>query len=150
MKQKIKKLSKKENQRILCEVVNVFIQNEVNDNYEIIKMFSQLNPDKLRGVKRSLTEKKKKLSRASKKPMDHFKGQEKKFIVGLDLQGKMGEIAMRRLQKKKSPVEQTTPQKNVYGSLAPEIRKFIAFTKFLNQNSENLYTIEKNEQNKCS
>jgi hypothetical protein len=51
MKQKIKKLSKKENQRILCEVVNVFMQNEVKDNYEIIRMFSQLNPDKLRGVK---------------------------------------------------------------------------------------------------
>ena len=150
MKQKIKKLSKKENQRILCEVVNVFMQNEVNDNYEIIKMFSQLNPDKLRGVKRSLTEKKKKLSRASKKPMDHLKSQENGCVVGLDLKGKMGEIVMRRLQEKKSPVEQTTPKKNVYGALAPEIRKFIAFTKFLNQTSENLYTIEKHEQNKCS
>ena len=110
MKQKIKKLSKKENQRILCEVVNVFMQNEVNDNYEIIKMFSQLNPDKLRGVKRSLTEKKKKLSRASKKPMDHLKSQENGCVVGLDLKGKMGEIVMRRLQEKKSPVEQTTPK----------------------------------------
>ena len=131
MKQKIKKLSKKENQRILCEVVNVFMQNEVNDNYEIIKMFSQLNPDKLRGVKRSLTEKKKKLSRASKKPMDHLKSQENGCVVGLDLKGKMGEIVMRRLQEKKSPVEQTTPKKNVYGALSPEIRKFIAITKLL-------------------
>jgi hypothetical protein len=143
MKQKIKKLSKKENQRILCEVVNVFIQNEVNDNYEIIKMFSQLNPDKLRGVKRSLTEKKKKLSCASKKPVDHFKGQGKDFVIGLDLQGKMRKIAMRRLQEKKSPVEQMTHKKNVYGAIPPEIRKFVAFTEFLNQASKNLHTTKK-------
>lgn len=131
MKQKIKKLSKKENQRILCEVVNVFMQNEVKDNYEIIRMFSQLNPDKLRGVKKSLTEKKKKLSLASKKSMDHFKSQEKKFVVGLDLRGKMGEVVMHRLQEKKTPVEPKTPKKSVYGALTPEIRKFIAITKLL-------------------
>lgn len=149
MKQKIKKLTKKENQRILCEVVNVFVQNEIHDNYEIIKMFSQLNPDKLRGVKRSLTEKKKKLSRSSKRAMDHFKSQEKECIVGLDLQGKIGEIAMRRLQEKRDSAESQTPQKSVYGAFSPEVRKFIAFTKFLNQMTDSLYNPEKDEQNKC-
>lgn len=143
MKQKIKKLSKKENQRILCEVVNVFMQNEVNDNYEIIKMFSQLNPDKLRGVKRSLTEKKKKLSRACKVAINHPEGQEKQLSVGLDLKGRKRKIAMRRLQEKKFPLEQMAHKKNVYGSLTPEIRKFIAFTKFLHQTSENLHTTKK-------
>lgn len=150
MKQKIKKLTKKENQRILCEVVDVFMKNEVHDNYEIIKMFSQLNPDKLRGVKRSLTEKKKKLRRSSKKAIDHFKKQEKECIVGLDLVGGMGEVISRRLQEKKDCAEVPTPQKSVYGAFSPEVRKFIAFTKFLNQMTDNLYNTEKDEQIKRS
>lgn len=150
MKQKIKKLTKKENQRILCEVVNVFVQNEIHDNYEIIKMFSQLNPDKLRGVKRSLTEKKKKMKRSSKEAMDHFKNQEKECVVGLGVRGEMAEIISRQLQGKKAFVEETQmPKKSVYGAFSPEVRKFMAFTKFFNQVTDNLSNAEKYEQSKC-
>lgn len=151
MKQKIKKLTKKENQRILCEVVDVFMKNEIHDNNEIIKMFLQLNPDKLRGVKRSLTEEKKKLRRSSKKAMDHFKNKEKECVVGIEVKGEMGEIISRQLQEKKAFVEETQmPKKSVYGAFSPEVRKFIAFTKFLNQITDNPYITEKHEQNKCS
>lgn len=80
MKQQINKLNKQQKQDLLCEVVTVFIENGISDNESIVKMCYELNTDKLRGVKRSLTLKKQKSFRKKIElsPKDHVSTQEMK------------------------------------------------------------------------
>lgn len=134
MKQKTKKQKNKDIQGILCEVVDVFQKNGIDDNQEIVNIFSAIDTHKLRGVKRSLTLKKNKLRGDSKKAMKFLKKGEEKFGS----------------QQKQVLVDPPKTPKHVYSAINPEIRKFIAFNKFFNQITENLDKLNRHGQNKHS
>lgn len=69
MKTKTNKNEFSKKQDILCQVVDVFMKNGIHKNEDIISACLKLNSDKLRGVKRSLTLKKRK----SSKPVANIK-----------------------------------------------------------------------------
>ena len=104
------KLEQKQKQEILCKVVNIFMENGIKDNDEIVKICSNLDSDKLRGVKRSITVKKQKLKKASKGAMKHFKKQETKFNE---------EKLDAEVPTNKGPINV------VYGALTPAMRQYI-------------------------
>lgn len=47
-------------QDVLCQIVDVFVNNGIKNNEDIVAICSKLTTDKLRGIKRSLTLKKRK------------------------------------------------------------------------------------------
>ena len=64
MKTKTNKKNFSKKQDILCQVVDVFMKNGIHKNEDIISVCRDLNSDKLRGVKRSLTLNKRKSSKS--------------------------------------------------------------------------------------
>lgn len=95
MKTKKNKNNFSKNQEILCQVVDVFLKNGIHKNKDIVTACRNLNPDKLRGVKRSLTLKKRK---SSKKTDTNKSTSLNKKIYFVPSQGRNQEMPMNQFR----------------------------------------------------
>ncbi len=103
MKTKTNKNNFSKNQDILCQVVDVFMKNGIHKNEDIISTFRSLNSDKLRGVKRSLTLKKKKSSKAATNVKDPASKEKRLYFIPKQSAEGIPSFQQKPLQEKADP-----------------------------------------------